>query len=141
VKNLTEVSALNVRVCDTLPSGLTVASAPGFSMHGNTLRQAIGTLKVLAAGSLSFTARVTASVSSLLTNRATAIPRNARTVRARARITVGLGLPSPAEPSRRRGCENNNHVGTDSCCESPISGDAHRDRGGTIHVRDPAELV
>jgi uncharacterized repeat protein (TIGR01451 family) len=92
VKNITEVSALHVRVCDTLPSGLTVASAPGFSVHGNTLCEAVGTLKVLAAKTLSFTARVAAGGSSVLTNHATATGSNARAVRASARVTVS---PSP----------------------------------------------
>ena len=74
VKNRTEVLALNVRVCDTLPSGLTgrvgarLQRARQHAVPGH--RHPEG----LAAKSLSFTARVTASVSSLLTNRATATP-------------------------------------------------------------------
>ncbi len=93
MKNLTEVSALNVRVCDRLPNGLTVASAPGFSVHGRTLCKAVGTLKVLASKTLSFTARVTAGAGSHITNPATATASNARTVHARARVRV---TPAPA---------------------------------------------
>ena len=93
VMNLTEVSALNVRVCDTLPAGLTIASAPGFSVHGSTLCTAIGTLKVLVSKTVSFTAHVTAGGPSVLTNDATATARNAEAVRARAGVTV---TPAPA---------------------------------------------
>ena len=94
VKNVTEVSALKVRVCDTLPHGLTVASSPGFSVHGSTLCAAIGTLKALATKAVSFSARITTPGPSILTNHATASAGNAGPVHARARITVAA--PPPA---------------------------------------------
>jgi hypothetical protein len=110
-------------------------------VHGNTLCQAIGTLKVLAAKSLSFTARVTASVSSLLTNRATAIPRNARTVRARARITVGPRPPSPAEPSRAVAVRTTITLVLTAAVNHPFRVMSTGIEEVTIHARDPAELL
>ena len=92
VRNIAEDSALNVRVCDALPHGLTVASAPGFKLRGRTLCKAIGTLKVLTAKTLRFTVRVGPNAALRTTNTATADARNSRTVRARATIRV---LPSP----------------------------------------------
>jgi large repetitive protein len=96
VRNIAEDSALNVRVCDRLPHGLTVASAPGFMLRGRTLCKAIGTLKVLTAKTLRFTVRVGSKAALRTTNTATADARNSRTVRARATIRV---LPSPPPPA------------------------------------------
>ena len=96
VRNIAEDSALNVRVCDALPHGLTVASAPGFKLRGRTLCKAIGTLKVLTAKTLRFTVRVGSKAALRTTNTATADARNSRTVRARATIRV---LPSPPPPA------------------------------------------
>jgi large repetitive protein len=93
VKNVTEVSALKVRVCDTLPHGLAVVSAPGFKVSGRTACKSVGTLKVLATKTVRFTARVGPGAASRVTNTATATASNARTVHARARIRV---VPSPA---------------------------------------------
>jgi len=93
VRNTTEVSALNVRVCDTLPRELAVASAPGFKVHGRTLCASVGTLRVLAAKTLRFTARVGPGAASGVTNTATATASNASGVRAHTRIQV-VPLPS-----------------------------------------------
>ena len=96
VRNVAEDSALNVRVCDALPRGLTVVSAPGFKVRGRTLCKALGTLKVLTARTLRFTVRVGSGAAPRTTNTATADARNSRTVRARATIRV---LPSPPPPA------------------------------------------
>jgi uncharacterized repeat protein (TIGR01451 family) len=93
VRNITEVSALKVRVCDTLPHGLAVASAPGFKVHGRTLCASVGTLRVLAAKTLRFTARVARGAASHVTNTAVATAGNASRVRADARIQV---MPPPS---------------------------------------------
>jgi uncharacterized repeat protein (TIGR01451 family) len=93
VRNITEVSALKVRVCDTLPGGLTVASAPGFEVRGRTVCEAIGSLKVLSAKTLRFSANVSPGAPTIITNAATATASNARMVRARARIRV---VPPPS---------------------------------------------
>jgi large repetitive protein len=93
VKNITEVSALKVRVCDTLPHGLSVASAPGFKLSGRRVCKSLGTLKVLAARTVRFTARVGPGAPARITNTATATAGNAATVQARARVRVA---PSPA---------------------------------------------
>ncbi len=88
VKNITEVSALKVRVCDTLPHGLSVASAQGFKVRGRTLCAGLGTLKTLAARTLRFSARVGAGAPSRVTNTATVTAGNASAARARARIQI-----------------------------------------------------
>lgn len=93
VRNITEVSALKVRVCDTLPHGLAVASAPGFKVHGRTLCTSVGTLRALAAKTLRFTARVGSGAVPGVTNTATATASNASGVRAHARIQV---VPPPS---------------------------------------------
>ncbi len=93
VSETAEVSALKVHVCDTLPAGLTVASAPGFQVHGRTLCKSIGTLKTLSSKMLRFTAHVGAAAGSRLTNHATATASNARTVRARAVVRVTAPPP------------------------------------------------
>jgi len=93
VANITEVSALKVRVCDTLPTGLTVASAPGFHVTGRNLCKSIGTLQPVASKTLRFIVRVGAVAGSRLTNHATATASNARTVRARAVVRVTAPPP------------------------------------------------
>jgi large repetitive protein len=96
VSNVTEVSALKVRVCDTLPRGLAVTSAKGFRVRGRTLCAAVGTLKALASKSLHFTARVGSGAPSRIRNTATASARNVRRVGARATIHVA---PPPLSPT------------------------------------------
>ncbi len=93
VANVTEVSALHVRVCDTLPDGLTVQSAPGFRVHGRTLCKSLGTINAVASKTLSFTARVGAAAGSHLTNTVGATASNARAVHAAAASRV-VAAPS-----------------------------------------------
>jgi uncharacterized repeat protein (TIGR01451 family) len=93
VANITEVSALKVKVCDTLPTGLTVASAPGFSVRGRRLCTSPSSLGVLASKTLRFTALVGSGAPSRVTNIATAAASNAATVRARA--TINVVIPPP----------------------------------------------
>ena len=93
VKNITEVSALKVRVCDTLPRGLSVAEARGFKVRGRTLCAGVGKLSTLGSKTLRFTARVGAGVPSRITNTATVTASNASAAHARAAIHV---VPAPA---------------------------------------------
>ncbi len=93
VKNVTEVSALKVRVCDSLPHGLSVASAPGLKVSGRRVCASLGTLKALAARTVRFTARVGPGAPSRVTNTATATASNAASARAQARLQV---VPAPA---------------------------------------------
>lgn len=93
VTDTAEVSALKVRLCDTLPAGLAVVSAPGFQVRGRTLCRSIGTLKPVSSKTLDFTVRVVAGAGSRLTNHATATANNARTVRARAAVRVTAPPP------------------------------------------------
>jgi large repetitive protein len=88
IANVAENSALNVRVCDSLPRGLSLAAATGFRVRGRTLCASIGTLKVLRSKTLRYTVRVSSSARGRLRNTASATARNARTVRARASVIV-----------------------------------------------------
>lgn len=93
VKNITEVSALKVRVCDTLPHGLSLAAARGFKVQGRTLCAGIGKLDAIASKTLRFTARVGTGAPSRITNTATVTGANVKAVHARAAIRV---TPAPA---------------------------------------------
>jgi large repetitive protein len=76
VTNITEVSALKVRVCDPLPQGLTVVSAPGFTAQGRTLCTRIGELKAVASKTFRLKAQVGPGASSRIKNTATATASN-----------------------------------------------------------------
>jgi uncharacterized repeat protein (TIGR01451 family) len=102
VANTSEVAAHEVRVCDKLPRGFTVVSAPGFQVRGRTVCKLIGTLQPGSRKTLVFTARAGAGAPSRVTNTATATARNARRVRARARVSIVgpvIALHKTARPS------------------------------------------
>ncbi len=94
VTNAGENTALKVTVCDTLPSGLTIASAGGLRVHGRTVCAILPRLKVLATKTLSFTVRVTGGAPRSIRNTASARAGNAPTVRAEATIHVLRPPPS-----------------------------------------------
>lgn len=96
MKNNAEDSALKVRVCDTLPHGLTVASARGFKVSGHKLCASLGTLKVLKAKTLRFTARVGPGAAGMVTNTAKVTARNTKRAHARARVRV-VAPPPPGK--------------------------------------------
>ena len=96
VSNLGEAVAMNVRVCDTPPSGLVIVSAPGFSRSGGSV---CATIKKLAIGknkTLHVAARVTASSSGRLSNKATAKGTNAPATH--TRTTTRILAPRPTPP-------------------------------------------
>jgi large repetitive protein len=97
VRNLGEAAALNVRVCDRLPAGVSLVAGSGFHRSGRSVCAAVGTIKVLRGRTLHLSVRVTAARSGRLINRATATSRNAPTRRARATTRV-LGPPPPPPP-------------------------------------------
>jgi uncharacterized repeat protein (TIGR01451 family) len=92
VANTSQASVHGVRVCDRQPRGLTVASAPGLRVRGRTVCKFIGTLRPGRSRTLVFTARAGARAPRRLTNTVTATARNARSVRALARVRV-VGRP------------------------------------------------
>ena len=94
VRNNDEDSALKVKLCDTLPHGLTVASARGFKVHGRKLCASVGTIDALGTRTVRFTARAQPGAPSHITNTATATASNARPARARARVRV-VAPPPP----------------------------------------------
>jgi uncharacterized repeat protein (TIGR01451 family) len=90
VHNVGEARAIAVRVCDRLPRGLALVSAPGFHQSSGQLCRFLGGLAIGKARVVRITARATRSAPPTVTNVATAEARNARSVRARAT----LGTPS-----------------------------------------------
>ena len=88
VSNASDVTANAVRVCDTQPRGLTVASAPGFRVRGRTACRVIGTLRPGSSRTLVFTARVGRGAPSRVTNTAIATAANAQAVDAQARVSI-----------------------------------------------------
>ena len=95
VRNLGEAAALNVRVCDRLPAGVSLLPGSGFHRSGRSVCASVGTVKVLRARTFHLTVRVTAARAGRLTNRATATSPNAPTRRARATTSVLGPLPPP----------------------------------------------
>jgi uncharacterized repeat protein (TIGR01451 family) len=93
VTNRSEVAARDVRVCDQQPRGFTVAAAPGFRVRGRTVCRSIGTLQPGNRRTVVFTARVGATAPSRVTNTATATASNARSVQARARVSILSARP------------------------------------------------
>jgi uncharacterized repeat protein (TIGR01451 family) len=86
VANVGEAGALRVTVCDTLPRGLTLVSAAGFSARARAICTSIHRLSVGAARALRVTARVTRNAPHVMQNLATARASNAPLVTARASI-------------------------------------------------------
>jgi uncharacterized repeat protein (TIGR01451 family) len=98
VSNIGKASALHVRVCDTLPAGLTVLSAPGFHNSGHALCTTIETLLIGVTKRFHLTARVTATSPGVLTNHATASAKNAVSARSKVRTRVLAPPPPPPSP-------------------------------------------
>jgi uncharacterized repeat protein (TIGR01451 family) len=94
VTNTSLASVHGVRVCDRQPRGLAVASAPGLRVRGRTVCKFIRTLRPGRSRTLVFTARAGARAPRRVTNISTATARNARSVRALARVRI-VGRPPP----------------------------------------------
>jgi uncharacterized repeat protein (TIGR01451 family) len=89
VRNRGEASALDTRVCDALPSGLTVLRAPGAQMRGGQLCWSVGTLKVGGSKTYNLVAHVQPVLGqSAIHNPASATARNAKTVNAAAVVRI-----------------------------------------------------
>lgn len=86
VANIAEAGALRVTVCDVLPRGMTLVSAPGFHARGRALCRTLPRLAVAAARNLRVTARVTRGAPPVMRNVATARASNAPRVIAHATI-------------------------------------------------------
>lgn len=82
--------AINVRVCDVLPRGLTLASAPRFRAVGRAMCVRVGHLRVGEARTYDVTARVSRGARRFMRNVATARAANAPRVVAHASV----GSPS-----------------------------------------------
>jgi uncharacterized repeat protein (TIGR01451 family) len=94
VTNAGEAEALDVRVCDTPPSGVSVTSAPGFQRSGGSICTTISSLLPLASRTFHLTAKANPGTHGTITNHATASARNAATVRASAPNVVPAPPPS-----------------------------------------------
>jgi uncharacterized repeat protein (TIGR01451 family) len=95
VTNIAEASALKVKVCDTPPSGLTIASAPGFRRSGRSVCTTISKLVVGATRTFHLTAIVRSGSPGVRTNRATADASNTPAVHASAATRVVAPPPPP----------------------------------------------
>ncbi|MGZ4343286.1 MAG: hypothetical protein ACXVHX_15470 [Solirubrobacteraceae bacterium] len=93
VSNIGEALAMKLRVCDTLPSGLAVTSAPGFRRSGRSVCTTISKLAIGKSRTLHVTARVTTTTAGRLVNRATVNGANAPSRRTRA--TTIIHAPPP----------------------------------------------
>jgi uncharacterized repeat protein (TIGR01451 family) len=92
VTNITEVSALKVRVCDPLPHGLTVVSAPGFKANGRTVCARIRELGAVASKRFRLKVRVGPGASSRIKNTGTATASN---VAGKVRDTAAVRVVEP----------------------------------------------
>lgn len=90
VRNAGEAGAINVRVCDVLPRGLTLASAPRFRAVGRAMCVRVGHLRVGETRTYHVTARVSRGARRFMRNVATARAANAPRVVAHASV----GSPS-----------------------------------------------
>jgi large repetitive protein len=86
VANIAEAGALRVTVCDVLPRGMSLVSAPGFHHRGRALCTTMPRLTVGAARNFSVTAHVTRDAPPVMRNVATARASNATRVIAHATI-------------------------------------------------------
>ena len=92
VRNRGANPALNVRVCDRLPFGLTLASAPQATVKGPTTCWTIARLASHASRTFSLNVRAAnPDTVRRITNRATAKGANTRRVASRAIVTVNPG--------------------------------------------------
>jgi uncharacterized repeat protein (TIGR01451 family) len=83
----------DVRVCDRLPGGLEVVSAPGATRNGRRLRWAIALLPAGTRRHFQILVRVRQTSAAGLTNVATAAAANAAPRRARAEIVIRPASP------------------------------------------------
>jgi uncharacterized repeat protein (TIGR01451 family) len=88
VANTGDASALDVKVCDSLPASVSLVSAPGFVSEGGTICVAVGTLARSASKTYTLTVRVSLAAPSRIVNNATASASNAKSVSAKAAIRV-----------------------------------------------------
>jgi uncharacterized repeat protein (TIGR01451 family) len=103
VANVGDAGALDVRVCDRLPRGLTLVRAPGFRSRGGRLCRSVGKLGIGRARVLHITARVARRPPEVISNVAVARADNARRVRSRSTIG-GPCVAAASEPRARIAC-------------------------------------
>jgi large repetitive protein len=94
VTNVGDASALDVRVCDRLPRGLTAVRARGFRARDGRLCRSVGRLAIGKARVMHITARVARRPPPVISNVAVARADNAPRVRSRS--TIGGACPATA---------------------------------------------
>ena len=105
VRNRGTATALRVRVCDRLPSGLTFVSARGARLNGRQACWTIARLGARASRTLTLRARTdVVSRARRITNMATADGANTASTRARARVLIDPSgvAPQPGGVTRVR---------------------------------------
>jgi uncharacterized repeat protein (TIGR01451 family) len=103
LRNRSEASALDVLLCDALPSGLTLVKAPGSHMKGGQVCWSMSSLRVGGTRTVHLVARVQpAPGQASIRNPASATARNAKGVQAAATVRVlaaGAKVPPPPPPA------------------------------------------
>ncbi len=93
VKNIGKASARNVRVCDTLPSGVTVTSTGGGTLSGGEVCWTVGTLAKNRRKQFALVVKVDITQRTRIKNNAVATASNAPS--ARASTSTFVTLPRP----------------------------------------------
>ena len=109
VANVGDAGALDVRVCDRLPRGLTAVRARGFSTRGGTLCRRVGNLAIGRSRVLHITARVARRPPPVISNVAVARADNARRVRSRSTIGGPCAAAAATAASRPHRVLNRAH--------------------------------
>ena len=93
VKNIGKASAHDVRVCDTLPAGVTVTSTGGGKLSGGVVCWTVGTLAKNRRKQFSLIVKVDLTQRTRIKNNAVATASDAPT--ARASTSTYVTLPRP----------------------------------------------
>lgn len=100
LSNVGQTAARKVELCDLIPSGLILVSAPGAHMSRGEVCWSLKSLAKGATKKVGLVTRVDGSITStrMITNRARASASNANTVRAKANV-IGVATARPIDPA------------------------------------------
>ena len=104
VANVGDAGALDVRVCDRLPRGLTAVRARGFRAQAGRLCRRVGGLAIGKSRVLHITARVARRPPPVISNVAVARADNAPRVRSRSTISGPCAAAAELRPVARVAC-------------------------------------
>jgi uncharacterized repeat protein (TIGR01451 family) len=93
VKNVGKATAHNVRVCDTLPGGVTVTATGGGKLSDGVVCWTVGTLAKTKRRQFTLTVKVDLTTRKRITNKAVATASDAPS--SRAASSTNITLPRP----------------------------------------------